>query len=76
MPLISYLFCLRTILRERIDDAENFLGDKISDVVITVPAYFNDIQRKATIDAGKIAGVNVMQIINEPTAAALSYGLS
>jgi len=63
------------ILRKLIDDAENFLGEKISDVVITVPAYFNDIQRKATIDAGKIAGVNVMQIINEPTAAALTYGL-
>ena len=63
------------ILRKLIDDAENFLGEKITDVVITVPAYFNDLQRKATIDAGKIAGVNVMQIINEPTAAALTYGL-
>lgn len=63
------------ILRKMIDDAENYLGEKISDVVITVPAYFNDIQRKATIDAGKIAGVNILQIINEPTAAALTYGL-
>jgi molecular chaperone DnaK len=63
------------VLRKLIEDAESFLNEKITDVVITVPAYFNDNQRKATIDAGKISGVNVTQIINEPTAAALTYGL-
>lgn len=63
------------IVRKLIEDAESFLNDKITDVVITVPAYFNDNQRKATIDAGKISGINVTQIINEPTAAALTYGL-
>jgi molecular chaperone DnaK len=63
------------ILRKLIEDAEAFLNDKITDVVITVPAYFNDKQRKATVDAGKISGVNVAQIINEPTAAALTYGI-
>ena len=63
------------ILRKLIDDAESFLNETITDVVITVPAYFNDKQRKATIDAGKVSGVNVLQIINEPTAAALTYGL-
>jgi molecular chaperone DnaK len=56
-------------------DAEAYLGEKIEDVVITVPAYFNDSQRQATKDAGKIAGFNVKRIINEPTAAALAYGL-
>jgi len=55
--------------------AEDYLGDKITDAVITVPAYFNDSQRQATKDAGKIAGLNVLRIINEPTAAALAYGL-
>ncbi|MFZ5585079.1 MAG: molecular chaperone DnaK [Thermodesulfobacteriota bacterium] len=55
--------------------AEDFLGEKISDAVITVPAYFNDSQRQATKDAGRIAGLNVLRIINEPTAAALAYGL-
>ncbi len=55
--------------------AEAFLGDKVTDAVITVPAYFNDAQRQATKDAGKIAGLNVQRIINEPTAAALAYGL-
>lgn len=55
--------------------AEDYLGEKIKDAVITVPAYFNDSQRQATKDAGKIAGLNVMRIINEPTAAALAYGL-
>ncbi|MBI4798654.1 MAG: molecular chaperone DnaK, partial [Desulfarculus sp.] len=55
--------------------AEDYLGEKISDAVITVPAYFNDSQRQATKDAGKIAGLNVLRIINEPTAAALAYGL-
>ena len=54
--------------------AEDYLGDKVSDAVITVPAYFNDSQRQATRDAGKIAGLNVLRIINEPTAAALAYG--
>ena len=63
------------ILRKLIDDAEDFLNQKIEDVVITVPAYFNDKQRKATIDAGVIAGVNVLQIVNEPTAAALTFGV-
>ncbi|MFH1033126.1 MAG: molecular chaperone DnaK [Pseudomonadota bacterium] len=55
--------------------AEDYLGEKLSDAVITVPAYFNDSQRQATKDAGKIAGLNVLRIINEPTAAALAYGL-
>jgi molecular chaperone DnaK (HSP70) len=57
------------------DTAERYLGDKVSQVVITVPAYFNDAQRQATKDAGKIAGLEVLRIINEPTAAALAYGL-
>ena len=56
-------------------DAESYLGGKVTDVVITCPAYFNDSQRQATKDAGKIAGLNVLRIINEPTAAALAYGL-
>jgi molecular chaperone DnaK len=56
-------------------DAESFLGDKVTDAVITVPAYFNDAQRQATKEAGQIAGLNVLRIINEPTAAALAYGL-
>jgi len=56
-------------------DAENYFGEKISDAVITVPAYFNDSQRQATKDAGRIAGLNVLRIVNEPTAAALAYGL-
>ncbi len=55
--------------------AEDFLGVKVVDAVITVPAYFSDSQRQATKDAGTIAGLNVMRIINEPTAAALAYGL-
>src|SRR5205085_1151267 len=55
--------------------AEEYLGDEVSDAVITVPAYFNDAQRQATKDAGRIAGLNVLRIINEPTAAALAYGL-
>ncbi len=62
------------VLRKLVDDASKFLGEKISDVVITVPAYFNDAQRQATRDAGRIAGLNVLRIINEPTAAALAYG--
>lgn len=55
--------------------AEEYLGEKVTDAVITVPAYFNDNQRQATKDAGKIAGLNVLRIINEPTAASLAYGL-
>ncbi|MFA5765698.1 MAG: Hsp70 family protein, partial [Bacilli bacterium] len=55
--------------------AESYLGEKVTDAVITVPAYFNDAQRQATKDAGKIAGLNVKRIINEPTAAALAYGI-
>ena len=56
-------------------DAEAYLGEDVTDAVITVPAYFNDSQRQATKDAGKIAGLNVLRIVNEPTAAALAYGL-
>ena len=63
------------ILQKLKGDAENYLGEKVSEAVITVPAYFNDAQRQATKDAGKIAGLDVKRIINEPTAAALSYGL-
>jgi len=63
------------ILRKLADDAAKFLGEKVNEAVITVPAYFNDAQRQATRDAGKIAGLEVMRIINEPTAAALAYGL-
>ena len=62
-------------LRKLADDAGRYLGEKVTDAVITVPAYFNDAQRTATRDAGKIAGLNVLRIINEPTAAALAYGL-
>lgn len=62
------------VLAKMKDDAEKFLGQEIKDAVITVPAYFNDTQRQATKDAGKIAGLNVLRIINEPTAAALAYG--
>ena len=57
------------------DIAESYLGSKVANAVITVPAYFNDAQRKSTKDAGKIAGLNVPRIINEPTAAAIAYGL-
>ena len=63
------------ILSKLKTDAEAYLGEKVSDAVITVPAYFNDSQRQATKDAGKIAGLNVLRIINEPTASALAYGL-
>lgn len=63
------------ILRKMKEAAENFLGETVSQAVITVPAYFNDAQRQATKDAGKIAGLEVLRIINEPTAAALAYGL-
>ncbi|MBR3739937.1 MAG: molecular chaperone DnaK [Clostridia bacterium] len=64
------------ILRKLRSDAESYLGEPVTDAVITVPAYFNDIQRQATKDAGKIAGLNVKRIINEPTSAALAYGLN
>lgn len=63
------------VLRKLAEDAAKYLGEKVRDAVITVPAYFNDAQRQATKDAGKIAGLNVLRIINEPTAAALAYGL-
>lgn len=63
------------ILRKLKTDAEAYLGETVTDAVITVPAYFNDIQRQATKDAGRVAGLNVMRIINEPTSAALAYGL-
>ena len=64
------------ILRKLRQDAEAYLGEPVKDAVITVPAYFNDIQRQATKDAGRIAGLNVKRIINEPTSAALAYGLN
>ncbi len=63
------------VLRKLVEDAAKYLGEKITEAVITVPAYFNDAQRQATRDAGRIAGLNVLRIINEPTAAALAYGL-
>jgi len=63
------------ILRKLVSDASSYLGEEVKQAVITVPAYFNDSQRQATIDAGKIAGVEVLRIINEPTAASLAYGL-
>jgi molecular chaperone DnaK len=62
------------VLRKLAEDAAKFLGEKVTEAVITVPAYFNDAQRQATKDAGRIAGLNVLRIINEPTAAALAYG--
>ena len=64
------------VLMQLKKDAESFAGEAVSDAVITVPAYFNDAQRQATKDAGRIAGLNVLRIINEPTSAALSYGLN
>jgi molecular chaperone DnaK len=63
------------VLRKLVEDASKFLGERVTEAVITVPAYFNDAQRQATKDAGRIAGLNVLRIINEPTAAALAYGL-
>ncbi len=63
------------VLKKLVEDASKYLGEKITDAVITVPAYFNDAQRQATKDAGKIAGLNVLRIINEPTAASLAYGM-
>src|SRR5690606_3373983 len=63
------------VLQKMKETAESYLGEKVTQAVITVPAYFNDSQRQATKDAGKIAGLDVLRIINEPTAAALAYGL-
>mgnify|MGYP002265377021 CR=1 FL=1 len=63
------------ILSKLKEDAEGYLGEKVTEAVITVPAYFTDAQRQATKDAGKIAGLDVKRIINEPTAAALAYGV-
>ena len=63
------------VLRKLVDDASKFLGERITEAVVTVPAYFNDAQRQATKDAGRIAGLEVLRIINEPTAAALAYGM-
>src|ERR1700726_323186 len=63
------------VLRKLADDAAKFIGERVTEAVITVPAYFNDAQRQATKDAGKIAGLDVLRIINEPTAAALAYGM-
>src|SRR6266481_5596170 len=66
------VFAIKRLIGRRYEDAE---GEKVTEAVITVPAYFNDSQRQATKDAGKIAGLNVLRIINEPTAASLAYGL-
>ena len=63
------------VLTKMRETAENYLGSKVTDAVVTVPAYFNDSQRQATKDAGRIAGLNVLRVINEPTAAAIAYGL-
>src|SRR5256886_1059397 len=63
------------VLRKLVEDASKYLGERVTEAVVTVPAYFNDAQRQATKDAGKIAGLEVLRIINEPTAAALAYGL-
>src|SRR4030088_2694437 len=63
------------ILQKLVNDASAYLGERVTQAVVTVPAYFNDAQRQATKDAGKIAGLEVRRIINEPTAAALAYGL-
>merc|ERR1712025_1070846 len=78
-PALSKQFAAEEIsaqvLRKLADDASKYLGESVKQAVITVPAYFNDSQRQATKDAGKIAGLDVLRIINEPTAASLSYGL-
>ncbi|MET1155660.1 Hsp70 family protein, partial [Arthrobacter sp.] len=63
------------VLQKLKHDAESYLGEKVTDAVITVPAYFNDAERQSTKEAGEIAGLNVLRIVNEPTAAALAYGL-
>ena len=67
---------IASILRKLVDDASTYLGEEVESAVITVPAYFNDAQRQATRDAGRLAGINVERILNEPTAAALAYGLT
>lgn len=67
-------FLILQVLRKLVDDASKFLNDKVTKAVVTVPAYFNDSQRTATKDAGRIAGLDVLRIINEPTAASLAYG--
>lgn len=72
--LIITSFVSFQVLRKLVDDASKFLNDKVTKAVITVPAYFNDSQRTATKDAGRIAGLDVLRIINEPTAASLAYG--
>jgi len=64
------------ILKKMADTASMYLGKEVKHAVVTVPAYFNDAQRQATKDAGKIAGLNVLRILNEPTAAAMAYGLN
>ncbi|MGQ9869182.1 molecular chaperone DnaK [Leptodesmis sp.] len=78
-PIADKLFAPEEIsaqvLRKLVDDASKYLGEQVTQAVITVPAYFNDSQRQATKDAGKIAGIEVLRIINEPTAASLAYGL-
>src|SRR6266849_3324531 len=63
------------VLRKLVEDAAKFLGERVTEAVITVPAHFNDAQRQATKDAGRIAGLEVLRLVNEPTAAALAYGL-
>ena len=73
--ITSYNVCYTKLLRKIKTDAEAYLGEPVTQAVITVPAHFNDSQRQATKDAGKIAGLNVLRIINEPTAASLAYGL-
>jgi Ethanolamine utilization protein EutJ (predicted chaperonin) len=72
--LTSLVILTFQVLRKLVDDASKFLNDKITKAVVTVPAYFNDSQRTATKDAGRIAGLEVLRIINEPTAASLAYG--
>ncbi|ONK56273.1 uncharacterized protein A4U43_C10F5900 [Asparagus officinalis] len=64
----------KQVLRKLVDDASNFLNDKVTKVVVTVPAYFNDSHRIGTKDAGRIASLEVLRIINEPTTASLAYG--
>lgn len=63
------------VLKKLVDDASRYLGEQVTKAVITVPAYFNDSQRQATRDAGRVAGLEILRILNEPTAASLAYGL-
>jgi heat shock protein 1/8 len=74
LPLFAH--CAGQVLTKMKETAEAFLGQPVKDAVVTVPAYFNDSQRQATKDAGAIAGLNVLRILNEPTAAAIAYGLN